>query len=501
MTSENASPATPGPDIDPQQALDMDEGRPSSGDAQDGGFHVSAMPASARVEPQSPERVPSESIRPNSPHAPLEFRSDGEGARRASRGIQEHQVWAAANALLIEGLNPTIERVRQKLGRGSPNTVNPMLARWFAALGARLAKDPGTMPSNATEASEGRGDGFARNTPEGATDFAPEPERSKSASYDETSRRGPRGVQEHQVWEAADMLLIEGQRPTIERVRQKLGGGSPNTVSPMLERWFSSLGPRLIKEPVALTANTADVSDKVAAPSTAHDRKVPPVLATFAQKLWEEAQMEARKAFARHEADIQASEQRSKAHFEAQSAQLRLEQASFAQARGSLESALASAHQALQSMQGQLEDAVRSQHKSEREVAHLKHQLAQVNAEQEMQRRTLNQERAEMAADSAKAATQAADREKRLLAEVERERSATRRALADLLKGQEKKLRAEEELARARNEEQKALSESRAAVADLQQRLALEEQAHQVTRNLLAAALVDKSHGDPAAGA
>jgi hypothetical protein len=45
--------------------------------------------------------------------------------------------------LLAEGLRPTIERVRQKIGRGSPNTVSPMLERGFASLGAapgRLAR-------------------------------------------------------------------------------------------------------------------------------------------------------------------------------------------------------------------------------------------------------------------------------------------------------------------------------------------------------------------------
>ena len=46
-------------------------------------------------------------------------------------------------------------------------------------------------------------------------------------------------------FEAADALVHEGLRPTIERVRQKIGSGSPNTVSPMLERWFATLGKRL----------------------------------------------------------------------------------------------------------------------------------------------------------------------------------------------------------------------------------------------------------------
>lgn len=54
-----------------------------------------------------------------------------------------------------------------------------------------------------------------------------------------------RGVQQDDVWAAADALIAQGLRPTIERVRQHMGRGSPNTVSPMLEAWFSTLGPRL----------------------------------------------------------------------------------------------------------------------------------------------------------------------------------------------------------------------------------------------------------------
>ncbi|SDC50077.1 replication region DNA-binding N-term [Variovorax sp. CF079] len=53
-------------------------------------------------------------------------------------------------------------------------------------------------------------------------------------------------VKEADVFEAADALLAEGKRPTIERVRLKIGRGSPNTVSPMLERWFATLGERLV---------------------------------------------------------------------------------------------------------------------------------------------------------------------------------------------------------------------------------------------------------------
>lgn len=54
-----------------------------------------------------------------------------------------------------------------------------------------------------------------------------------------------RGVQQAEVSAAADVLLAQGKRPTVERVRRQLGRGSPNTVGPMLETWFAGLAPRL----------------------------------------------------------------------------------------------------------------------------------------------------------------------------------------------------------------------------------------------------------------
>jgi len=61
-----------------------------------------------------------------------------------ARGITETDVWTASDALLLEGARPTIERVRQKIGRGSPNTVSPYLDTWFKHLGGRI-KDPGAF--------------------------------------------------------------------------------------------------------------------------------------------------------------------------------------------------------------------------------------------------------------------------------------------------------------------------------------------------------------------
>jgi hypothetical protein len=45
------------------------------------------------------------------------------------------------------------------------------------------------------------------------------------------------GVTREQVFEAADALVREGQNPTVVSVRTRLGGGSPNTITPFLGEW------------------------------------------------------------------------------------------------------------------------------------------------------------------------------------------------------------------------------------------------------------------------
>jgi chromosome segregation ATPase len=47
------------------------------------------------------------------------------------------------------------------------------------------------------------------------------------------------GVTREQVFETADALVREGQNPTVLSVRTRLGGGSPNTITPLLGEWRS----------------------------------------------------------------------------------------------------------------------------------------------------------------------------------------------------------------------------------------------------------------------
>ena len=78
---------------------------------------------------------------------------------KMSPGITENDVWTASDALLLEGARPTIERVRQKIGRGSPNTVSPYLDTWFRSLGGRIGNATGlaaatSLPDPVRQAAE-----------------------------------------------------------------------------------------------------------------------------------------------------------------------------------------------------------------------------------------------------------------------------------------------------------------------------------------------------------
>lgn len=68
--------------------------------------------------------------------------SDGAVLRRAPR-VREEEVRQVADTLLLSGDRPTVDRVRQRLGRGSPNTIALFLDRWWTQLGARLRDLPG----------------------------------------------------------------------------------------------------------------------------------------------------------------------------------------------------------------------------------------------------------------------------------------------------------------------------------------------------------------------
>jgi DNA repair exonuclease SbcCD ATPase subunit len=86
-----------------------------------------------------------------------------------------------------------------------------------------------------------------------------------------------RGITQSDVDQAADALLLGGERPTVDRIRQHLGTGSPNTVTRLLDVWWKALGSRLSLQ-----------QRKVALPDA------PEAVASLASQLWEQALVTAR---------------------------------------------------------------------------------------------------------------------------------------------------------------------------------------------------------------
>src|SRR3984885_4640231 len=52
--------------------------------------------------------------------------------------ISALDVQRAADALLRQGIKPSVAALREQLGGGSPNTITPLLAKYWETLGARL---------------------------------------------------------------------------------------------------------------------------------------------------------------------------------------------------------------------------------------------------------------------------------------------------------------------------------------------------------------------------
>jgi hypothetical protein len=220
-----------------------------------------------------------------------------------------------------------------------------------------------------------------------------------------------KGITDHDVWRAADALLLDGHRPTIERVRQHIGRGSPNTVSPHLDTWFSRLGAR-IADPQAFRAPAPDTPEPVQA---------------LAAQLWDTAQ-----ALARGQAETRAlAAEALQRQAQAAADDLRAE---LARQRARAD-ALAADLDALQRAHAAAQASL-----AERAAAHTR-ELADAHAQRDALR-------AQAQADVAAASERATAAERRAAADMDRERQARLRA---------------DQLARdARAESDRALADERA---------------------------------------
>ena len=72
------------------------------------------------------------------------------------------------------------------------------------------------------------------------------------------------GITAAQVAQAADALVGEGKQPTIRGVRDRLGGGSPNTVHRHLTAWRETRPPAVAAAPELPASLTASIAAEIA---------------------------------------------------------------------------------------------------------------------------------------------------------------------------------------------------------------------------------------------
>lgn len=215
-----------------------------------------------------------------------------------------------------------------------------------------------------------------------------------------------KGVGREDVFEAADALVMEGLRPTIERVRQKMGRGSPNTVSPLLDEWFQTLGPRL-------QAPSAPLSSLGAAPgslprATAEGQVPAEPLETAMRQLWAGVSAHVEQAL------VQAQSQHEEA-LALLKRQLAQTQEALSQAQAREQTSLLEAEQA------------RAQALQSRQAALSAETLSQTLAEElRQERKTRVQAEASAQAERQALMAQAANAERHWLLEVERARQGTK---------------------------------------------------------------------------
>ncbi|WP_213956676.1 MULTISPECIES: DNA-binding protein [unclassified Variovorax] len=274
-----------------------------------------------------------------------------------------------------------------------------------------------------------------------------------------------RGIQEEDVFGAADALLAEGLRPTIERVRLKIGRGSPNTVSPMLEKWFGTLASRLAggENPAANLAAGNDADG------------VPVSVRNATRLLWETARREADDVQRQELGSARAQLDETANVLAVGQADLAQREAAFEQARASLDAALASSQQARATLERQLAEqtaeAARLRAMSEAEIARLNALLQQSHASKELLRQEHTKALAERDKDAKAERERHAALERHSHEEVDRARQASKQLEAGLAREQQQRLRSEEAAAQTLEAGRRMLRETQQAAQQVEREL------------------------------
>ena len=123
-------------------------------------------------------------------------------------------------------------------------------------------------------------------------------------------------------------------------MRQKIGSGSPNTVSPMLERWFATLGKRLDGRGASLADGEA--------------HQLPLGIVQAAKLFWDTARREADQVQVQKSETARRQLELQRQALARKDSELTQREVSFEHARVALDEALASSRQAVGAIETQM---------------------------------------------------------------------------------------------------------------------------------------------------
>ena len=273
--------------------------------------------------------------------------------------------------------------------------------------------------------------------------------------------RSGRGIQEADVWGAADVLLSKGLRPTIERVREQIGRGSPNTVAPMLERWFGSLSQRIVGGAAPPAGNDAD--------------GVPVSVRNAMRLLWETARREAEQSQEKALVEARDTLRAKETALEGKQVELVQRETAFLETRVSLDQALKSSQQAREALEQQVtalaSEGLKQREAAAREVARLNALLVDAQAATER----LRQEHAAAQAVRDQDLRAAIDRhtaiERRMLEDVDRARQEAKQLGSGLARERQQRIQSEEAAAQTLEAGRRMLWETQQAAQQMEREL------------------------------
>ena len=274
-----------------------------------------------------------------------------------------------------------------------------------------------------------------------------------------------RGVQDEDVWAAADQLIGEGLRPTIERVRMKMGRGSPNTVSPMLDAWFASLGARL---------GVGNDAQPIAS-------DLPTAVRQAASKLWETALLEAKAVANQQLMESRLTLDSDRASLERREFDLAQREINFVERQNTLDALLQVARVQVADLTVRLEQSEMRADRRDAEIETLQQKLNHLDAQRMSDQRSAMEQFQNHAQERQRLEEHAIITERRWMTELDRERQETKRLT---LKLEQSELRVQTIGIQFQAQAQKQVDADHALQTERQAALAIQQRAGEL-RNLL----------------